>query len=172
MLAFMFPSCSEKMNSQTSADADKATEEIAVIVEPDSKTENPNAGEKAVEPFKQYIYIQPTTTQRSESQLVIDASSTSFKNMDMDKNKIVDANEFYDGFYKLMDADGNNEINEVEFNEEENFMSLNNNATLNSLAGWDTDGNKIISKEELKNKLSAFIDVPNGETLAQHLYCM
>lgn len=160
-LCFMFPACSEKTTTQDSAGIDQV-----VVIEKEKEIEDTNVPESDT----RVTYVQPKNNQTSNDKVVIDASSMSFKDLDTDNNEIVNAEEFYNGIYKLMDADANNTIDEAEFNKEENFLLLNKNSKLYSFTEWDLDANRQLSKEEIRNKLSALIDIPDGEKLAENLY--
>ncbi len=167
ILALMFPACSEKINDQEVIETDEP--DVAVVIDTDTGTTNDN-NEAATEIDTRYMYTQPENNQQNDNKLVIDATSTSFKKLDADNDGVVRKEEFYDGLYALMDADENNTVDEAEFNEEDRLFITNYNAQLNSFADWDADTNKQISVEELKNKLSSFIDVADGEKLAENLY--
>lgn len=165
---FTYSSCSEKMTHQESSDSDQATD--AAVTEAETRVEEPQIEET----ITRYTYIQPVDLKREDSKnmgkLIIDARETSFKELDKNNNQIVDKEEFYNGLFKLLDANGDNIIVDEEFKLENIFLSTNPESDLNKLVAWDANENNQISENEFKSKLASIIDVPDKETLAQNLY--
>lgn len=113
---------------------------------------------------------QPAPASREPNKTALNATSLSYKDMDADNNDILDKDEFYGGFYNAWDENGDNTINENEFNTAaQNFFAKNDFNEYGTFGDWDADSNNEISDQEFRKVMASIVDIDKNERLAQNL---
>lgn len=166
LLAFLFTGCADKMNNQ--AVNDSAVIEDPVVDADNSVTEDNAVANTGI--TKRYTYVQPMNRNRDDYKVLIDASKTSFKALDDDKDGIVEKDEFFTGLYELMDVDDNALLDEKELVGEVGFFDINKNSELYTFADWGATNTRGLTMEEFREKLTSVIDIADEKKLAQDLY--
>lgn len=112
---------------------------------------------------------QATSNEPDKSKL--QATSLSYKGMDTDSNGILNKDEFYGGFFDAWDEDGNNTIDDNEFNTAaQNFFAKNEFNEYGTFDNWDKDGNNEVSEQEFRDIMASIVDIDKNERLAQNLF--
>ncbi|CAN5251518.1 hypothetical protein BH23BAC1_BH23BAC1_16170 [soil metagenome] len=125
---------------------------------------------KSEEPASTTTNYRPRVI-RSHNKLKLDATSTSFKDLDKNGNFILTRDELFNGIFNTLDKKEDDKITEEEFKSlKEDFFINKNSNKISTFSEWDADGNGEISREEFYNKLNSFIDLEDERTLAQGKY--
>lgn len=113
---------------------------------------------------------QTQATRNEPDKPELQATSLSYRKLDANSDDILNKDELFGGLLSAWDEDGNNTINENEFNTAtQNFFARNEFNEYGSFGNWDKDGNNEISEQEFRDTMASIIDIDQNERLAQNL---
>ncbi|MDQ3394270.1 MAG: hypothetical protein M3512_09205 [Bacteroidota bacterium] len=108
---------------------------------------------------------------RSHNKLKLDATSTSFKDLDENGNFILTRDDLFNGIFNTLDKKEDDKMTEEEFiSLKKDFFINKNSNKISTFTEWDADGNGEISREEFYKKLNSLVDLEDGRSLAQGNY--
>ncbi|MDQ3535096.1 MAG: hypothetical protein M3421_05655 [Bacteroidota bacterium] len=161
LLFFAFGCNNESQNEN------RATETEPVANNQPDVAEEP---EEIKEPASTTTNYRPRVI-RSHNKLKLDATSTSFKDLDKNGNFILTRDDLFNGIFNTLDKKEDDKITEEEFKSlKEDFFINKNSNKISTFSEWDADGNGEISREEFYNKLNSLIDLEDERSLAQGKY--
>lgn len=167
LLFFAYGCNNEQQNENRATDNNQNQETVAnnqpeVEEEEEETTEAPTTTTTTT--------YRPRIT-RSDDKLKLDATATSFKDLDENGNFVLTRENLFDGIYNTLDKEEDDKMTEEEFKSlKQDFFINKNSNKISTFSEWDANGNGEVSREEFHNKLNSLIDLKDERTLAQGNY--